>query len=1332
MNVPDMGGNMLEFAGNMIDRHFQCPSSSSLLEVTGVAQHGMATTSGLNDYDYQNLSSLSLNLKQLNQVVTSNKVPIPPEILEHLNHIKCHCMMGLFPEIGRAWLTIDSDIYIWTYENDRDVAYFDGLNHVITSVGLVTPKPDVFVSDVKYLLVLTTPLEIIVLGVMFGDSTKTICSPNRTVHGLKPFEELHISRPIFVLNTDNVSILTIEGAADGRIFLGGRDGSLYELQYQAESNWFGRRCKKVNHSQSLVSYMVPGFLKIFSESDSVAKIAIDNSRRMLYVLFEKGAIEAWELEANDNIRRVGRVTHRDVVQAAVSMVKTVDPAIFKNITAICPLTIDDSPQLHLIAVTQCGVRFYFSTTPILVAQGTMESLRPQGLYLLHVRLPPGYTPNTQVGKPRQVHSAFYHRGSLLMVATSQQDQDMLWSLSSEPFPHRPYLTESSTVMQLDGQVCALAQIRDRDSHALTIAPMRISYQPTKIVLLTNQGAHIVSLLKPMDLLQQLLAACRGPHHEAVKAYFQAQSEPEACATSLMLACTEALRGSEMTMWATQAFFLYGGEPQYRSAATGPFNTNTTFIESQGAPMFNSTPFPASRPASAIQQSLLQQTQTPGSPIQNVSNVNFNTSQGVDISSNLMYSAKHTGLYLHVSRLLRPIWRRRCLQQSTLFTSSITLQDCGQILSDLYAIKAFLAANSASSATAQQAVAPAQQPATGVYQYNMARPKNMAEDAKLEEKKSLDALSRFIKHTCEVVALWKLLCEHQFHVLINALSREQQNILAACTFRDLILCRPDTCSQLIVGLISFYLNDNASVGSISAKLRDVCPTLYSHEEAVSHKATEILLLSKTCTDPEEKNERLVTALKLCKSAAPNLPLGSICQQFTAANFYRGVIELCAICAHKIDVNETALHFYRNGEPPEDREGLMAYTARSECYKEVKWMLEQVYQQLCNVEVNGNPGGEITDINGQILKIVALVLQTPDILLHVAVYEWLLSHRLLGELLGLSEPSLGLFLSNSLAKYPDNQQLADLLWKYHERNGQHSAAAKILDNLASLDDNNIPLGRRIEYLSKAVLCMRSETIGYSVHNGVLLKELEDKLEFAQVQKLILDTLSSIGESDLDVEEAIRLLNSQLYTMTQLYNEFADPFNLWECKLKILSVSHHSDNLLIETVWMNIFEQELSVSLHSTAEERMRRLLTKFQCLVREYSDTGNCFPLSFLVYELEVRACKLRLRVSPVPEVLLAVKLDTESLLDIYTRMVAMNDRVWLTEGNEWYLVEAAAKLVSTFVATCRVSSVRNLRRVVAKAVTLISSCLNLLYTKPDTQQLINSLRDIQSKLDRLAA
>lgn len=163
--------------------------------------------------------------------------------------------MGLFPEIGRAWLTIDSDIYIWTYEQARDVAYYDGLSHLIVSVGLVKPRPGVLINDVKYLLLLTTPIEVIVLGVTFDDQS----IPRTKANGM------HLmNKPLFVLATDNISINVIQGTDDGRIFLGGRDGCLYEIDYHSESSWFGKRCKKINHSQGLVSYIVPSFLKVFS------------------------------------------------------------------------------------------------------------------------------------------------------------------------------------------------------------------------------------------------------------------------------------------------------------------------------------------------------------------------------------------------------------------------------------------------------------------------------------------------------------------------------------------------------------------------------------------------------------------------------------------------------------------------------------------------------------------------------------------------------------------------------------------------------------------------------------------------------------------------------------------------------------------------------------------------------------------------------------------------------------------------------------------------------------------------------------------------------------
>lgn len=38
--------------------------------------------------------------------------------------------------------------------------------------------------------------------------------------------------------------------------------------------------------------------------------------------------------------------------------------------------------------------------------------RPQYLTLLHVRLPPGFTPNSSVLRPKQVHSAVYENGML--------------------------------------------------------------------------------------------------------------------------------------------------------------------------------------------------------------------------------------------------------------------------------------------------------------------------------------------------------------------------------------------------------------------------------------------------------------------------------------------------------------------------------------------------------------------------------------------------------------------------------------------------------------------------------------------------------------------------------------------------------------------------------------------------------------------------------------------------------------------------------------------------------------------------------------------------------
>ena len=59
-------------------------------------------------------------------------------------------------------------LLMFRYIGRKDLAYFDGLKEVILGVGLVIPKANVFQDHIQYLLCLTTPQEIVILGVSFA------------------------------------------------------------------------------------------------------------------------------------------------------------------------------------------------------------------------------------------------------------------------------------------------------------------------------------------------------------------------------------------------------------------------------------------------------------------------------------------------------------------------------------------------------------------------------------------------------------------------------------------------------------------------------------------------------------------------------------------------------------------------------------------------------------------------------------------------------------------------------------------------------------------------------------------------------------------------------------------------------------------------------------------------------------------------------------------------------------------------------------------------------------------------------------------------------------
>ncbi|XP_043248348.1 nuclear pore complex protein Nup154 isoform X1 [Colletes gigas] len=1289
----------LEMAGKVVDAHITADSNfPSLINLMRYNVQGGPTVSGLDDHDYPNLNGMSLCFSNINQMKLHSKISLPSEVMEHFHHMQCHCMMGLFTEISKAWLTIDSDIYVWSYENETDVAYFDGLNETIISVGLVKPKPEVFQSYVKYLLILTTTVEVTILGVTLTENSE----------GTSPEMQL-VPEPIFTVTTDGIGITTIANTSSGRIFLGGRNGALYEIYYQAESNWFGKRCKKINHSEGPLSFLVPSFVTIaLSEEEAIIQISVDDSRNILYTLGDKGTVAVWDID-HEGASKVASLSQSCLVQNAVHVVKTLDSNNFRPLVSISAITESESVHLNLVVVAATGTRFYFSCTSV-----ANPTTRPQGLQLIHVRLPPGYAANATVMRPRKVQMAHYRKGTLILVCGG--DTETALCLSNDAYPFTNYLAETQSPLSLDSPVWAMSEILvepairiEKQSSSQGEPPLLVRQHmeaPRKFIFLTSQGAIIFVQVRPMDILKQLLLEQRGPDTEAVRAYFQSQSLEQACATCLILATLENSQNAELAEWATRAFFLHGSQ---RMTGIGPgIDTHNTFAN--------------------INTDI--RTSTPRVPNYDLRFQGFRSRTSVGPNTDIpqqQFSAKHNGLYLYVGRILRPIWNMRCIKQEvvnnkTQIFSTISAKQVTWILGLLQALRSFLNRNTHITK-----------------QLNATRNINDGfettvtshfQEPMVEERNSLAALKIFITHACEVLELWKILCENHLNNIINCLSKDQINQFFTATFRDLILIGHEISSLLIIHLIDSYLGDNASVDVVSQRLREVCPNLYRSEDAVCSKANEIILKAKSCMNSEEKECYLQSALKLCKEVAPRLNLSAVCQQFIACQFYSGVLELCLTCAERVDPNNAALHYYKNNEPNEDQEGGFAYMKRLEIYKEFITLLDHLYNQSISnpltPTIPSKPGPPLQNVPTmpvtpakEILHdIINDALHSPCEMLHASVYAWMIERRLHGELVALAAPSLEAYLTRLNAP--------DLLWQFYERNKNHAAAAKILDSLAT-KESNIQLSQRVEYLARAVVCMRSDQAGYAPYLGIFLRELEDKVEVARIQQQILDTICNQHMADRLSEDVFRALNNSLLDITKLYEKYADPLQLWECKLAIIHCSGHQDAMLIQEIWTNIINNELKDA--STAEDRMAILMSKIISLGQEYSGSPHCFPVDFLIKQLEIKACKLNVSNDRIISGFLQLGVSVEDLLDIY-KMIGKDTRTWLNEGNEFHLIESTADLVIYFVSHSNVTNNFIRRKIITKSQDVISKCLTTLYNKPHGQALITKLRSIQSVLNRM--
>ena len=134
------------------------------------------------------------------------------------------------------------------------------------------------------------------------------------------------------------------------------------------------------------------------------------------------------------------------------------------------------------------------------------------------------------------------------------------------------LMEGQSVLTVDGRVWALEEVPYKGQLYKLYSESFGSQNPPSVViqhaqpartfvLISAQGTHIVSKLRPVDHLRQLLLESNGPEGEPVKAFFQLQGEAQACATCVILASSQSVANQHVAEWALRAFFKYGGEPR---------------------------------------------------------------------------------------------------------------------------------------------------------------------------------------------------------------------------------------------------------------------------------------------------------------------------------------------------------------------------------------------------------------------------------------------------------------------------------------------------------------------------------------------------------------------------------------------------------------------------------------------------------------------------------------------------------------------------------------------------------------------------------------------------
>lgn len=410
---------------------------------------------------------------------------------------RANSTVGLFPELSRAWITIDNKLLLWNFGTGRDFFLFDEVPELIVAVGTpVLPIAGVFQAHITYVLPVSTPKAVHLLG---------LC-----VFGGGPLKkaELYVVSLGFSVMAPALFTKLVGVKELGRIFAAGADGCLYEVKYAKEDTAFLPKLRLVNCSLMFGSVPVLGAVSSLisaikqtwaKERPALRDVAIEAKRKLLFTLNSESTISLWRI-TNDGLSQLATVrggalggTNRTSVWSGGAGVELA--RIF------CATSSDDS--CSLIAVAANGEQYrYVCQDGLWGGADASLSLRESlGSYI-----PQG----------REVTVCFASEGISVVCHAEKSEggysPDSVTVASSHKGILQPHHNCRDIVAQFEPEATCMTRV-----DAISEVPVeggvspnelcsQVSCSPRQFVFLHRHGVSTFIKLRPVDTLHMIIAS----------------------------------------------------------------------------------------------------------------------------------------------------------------------------------------------------------------------------------------------------------------------------------------------------------------------------------------------------------------------------------------------------------------------------------------------------------------------------------------------------------------------------------------------------------------------------------------------------------------------------------------------------------------------------------------------------------------------------------------------------------------------------------------------------------------------------------------------------------